>query len=151
MKWHPVEVLPVSALVGSAAAGWVTDPADDEVAHVLRVSFVGEYRTGSAGNPDADYILAFVAAALALDEPGAVVLDLRGLRYRWGNRLLRVFEAIGAAGAEFRVGVAVVCGPESLPAFTGLVGGPQEWLHDTLDGAVEHALTMAFARARAIG
>ncbi|GAA2569931.1 hypothetical protein GCM10010435_50060 [Winogradskya consettensis] len=45
----------------------------------------------------------------------------------------------------------MACGPECLPAFTGLVGGPQEWLHDSLDRAVEHALAMAFARARDIG
>ncbi|GAA2519258.1 hypothetical protein Ahu01nite_093040 [Winogradskya humida] len=44
MKWEPVEVLPVSALVGSATAGWLTDPADDEMAHLLLVSFAGECR-----------------------------------------------------------------------------------------------------------
>lgn len=151
MEWTPVAVFPVSGLSCSAATAWAEDEADGEVAHVLRLSFVGEYRHGSAGNPDADFMVAATAAALALEQPGALVLDLTEMRYRWGNRLLNVFEAVAAADAQHPIAAVLACGPDSLPAVTSLLGGRSDWLHDNLDDAVEHATRLAFLRSRAIG
>jgi hypothetical protein len=59
---------------------------------ILIVSFRGEYRWGSQGNPDAQYMRAVIAGALVAWHCNGVVLDLRELTYQWGNSLLHVFE-----------------------------------------------------------
>lgn len=54
---------------------------------VLVVTYVGTYRYGSAGNPDAQYMCAMSRAGISAFDPWAVIHDLTGLSYEWGDRL----------------------------------------------------------------
>ena len=98
---------------------------------VLVVVCAGEYRHGSAGNPDARRMVAHVAAGLAMWPAPAVVLDLSALAYRWGDGLVAVFDAaeLGSdallprpvaimSGAASHGGLASLCLPDAL--FTDL-------------------------------
>lgn len=58
---------------------------------ILIAVFEGEYPDGSLGNGHGHYIAAATLFANHYYQPDAIILDLRGLRYRWGNTLMRVF------------------------------------------------------------
>jgi hypothetical protein len=59
---------------------------------ILVVSFEGKYPDGSRGNGHGQHIAAATMFANSLYQPDAIILDLRGLHYRWGNTLMRVFQ-----------------------------------------------------------
>lgn len=93
--------------------------------HVLVLAFFGSYRDGSQGSPDATRMAAETLAALAAWRPDALVFDLRGLRYRWGDGMMAVFAAevpdatdpvVSAVvvGPDSRAGLASLCSPEAL-------------------------------------
>ena len=58
---------------------------------ILVARFWGEYRVGSAGNPDAAFIRAFAQAAISYCEPDGMLLDISEVRYEWGDMLDSVF------------------------------------------------------------
>lgn len=110
---------------------------------VLLVKFGGVYARGSAGNPDADFILAITAGACALELPDAVVFDLSAMAYEWGERIASVFSfPLGPGGAGARA-VRIVSGPKShaglvtlKPFFEDAAAG-KEILASGLDAALE--------------
>jgi hypothetical protein len=55
--------------------------------HTLIAKFIGEYRTGAAGAPDAAFIVGMARMAVEIWRPAAVVLDLSDLRYEWGDEM----------------------------------------------------------------
>ncbi|WP_250006188.1 hypothetical protein [Actinoplanes sp. M2I2] len=64
------------------------------------ISFSGDYRPGSSGSGDAAFIKWKINEFLDIDDPGTVyglVVDLRGLRYEWG-------EDLGVAASRLRRG-----------------------------------------------
>jgi hypothetical protein len=63
------------------------DRLEDDWREVLIVRFVGKYRIGHLGQPDAAYMAAMSAAAEVRWEPQGIVLDLSGLEYEWGDNL----------------------------------------------------------------
>lgn len=114
---------------------------------ILELRFSGEYRPGSQGSPDAEAMMLHVTAMLARIEPDVVVLDLHGLRYTWGDAMLRVLEAIARFDSEHPVGVAIWGGPESSSALESL------GLRVHVDEAMAHedAKAQAVRRSVAIG
>lgn len=114
---------------------------------VLELRVGGEYRDGSKGNPDAEAMAVHVTTALARNEPDVILLDLSGLRYHWGNGILRVFEAIGRFGGAVAVEAVVRGGPDSAPALgtLGLV------VHTDEAAALEEAKSKALRRSMEIG
>jgi hypothetical protein len=69
-------------------------PLDKELEDVLVIAFYGTYRDGSLGNPDAAFMRGMVMGALATYAPSCLLLDFRGLVYRWGNSLLGIFQDV---------------------------------------------------------
>ncbi|MCI2229130.1 hypothetical protein MC378_08125 [Polaribacter sp. MSW13] len=61
---------------------------------VLVISFFGVYPDGSLGKDHAKYISKKAICGIIDFNPDVIVLDFRGLTYRWGNSLLRVFDDI---------------------------------------------------------
>lgn len=55
--------------------------------YTLIARFIGEYRDGSAGAPDAAFIIGMVKMAVQIWRPAALVLDLSELRYDWGDEM----------------------------------------------------------------
>jgi hypothetical protein len=112
--------------------------------HVQIVAFSGEYRVGSAGNPDAAYMRAVVTSAAAAWDSVGVVFDLRDLDYSWGNALVSVVQAgellhDGDDEHPFPVRLVVSskcrAGLESL--FAAMGDGEGAWMYETIDDAVE--------------
>jgi hypothetical protein len=128
--------------------------------HVLIVRFAGEYGVGSAGNGDAAFMSAMVAAGLDAWPPAGVVLDLRELSYEWGDMMSQVLgrtlfekaappEMIAQPGprvsasamASRPIPTRVVVSDHCREALTSLVRDemqdePERWLFDTLENAV---------------
>jgi hypothetical protein len=107
---------------------------------LLMASFVGEYRPGSQGNPDAQLMKAVLASALSAWDFDGVVLDLRELSYVWGNSLLGVFDQ------RYPMAWSILVGEKSAAAVRSLVGNTP--LHGTLEEAVAHAAEAAEELAR---
>lgn len=55
--------------------------------YTLIAKFIGEYRDGSAGRPDVDFILGMTKLAVGIWQPAALVLDLSELKYDWGDEM----------------------------------------------------------------
>lgn len=74
---------------------------------VLVAAFVADIPDGSAGKAWGVAITRHTLAALATFQPLALVLDFRGLSYRWGDSLLGVYQAVeeylGEPGGEFPI------------------------------------------------
>ena len=113
------------------------DEAGDR-ALVLR--FTGTVRPGSAGAPDADAMVAQVAAALAVWPCEAVIYDLSALDYRWGDGLVRVL-SVPAPDAWLQPASAVVSGSSSQAGLRSLCR--PEALFDAAEAAVRAALAEA--------
>jgi len=83
----------------------------------LIAKFSGEYRPGSEGRPDADYMVGMTKLAVAVWHPAALVLDLSELRYEWGDEMAWLLPpAVGCRAA-------VVVGPLCSGAIATLMWG----------------------------
>ena len=87
---------------------------------VLVIRFAGEYRHGSAGEPDARFMFAMLAAAFQAWECWAVILDLSGLSYEWGDDIdgLWAMQPLQWAGGEYPM--ALIVGAQSERALASL-------------------------------
>jgi hypothetical protein len=114
---------------------------------VLELRFVGHYREGSQGTPDAEAMVESVITLLTRTWPDVVLLDLTALRYVWGDGLLRVFETIGLFDVDQPVGAVVLAGEDSEPGLRslGLI------VHTDSEAALEEAKTQALRRTVDIG
>lgn len=103
---------------------------------LLVAAFAGEYRTGSLGTPDATFMTAILAGALAAWSVDGVVLDLRELSYVWGDGLLSVFRP--PERGLVPLSWSVVASSRCAPALRSLFGGG-DLIFDELDAAIDHA------------
>lgn len=120
---------------------------------VLVAAFEGDYPDGSLGNGHGAFIASSALHGLHAFEPDCVVLDFRGMNYRWGNTLLRVFQDISQfmdsdiepGGVPFPV--VVVTSEKSQAAFLSLVtpnGRPAPpWHFDDIDAAIAYGASQA--------
>ena len=60
----------------------------DAARTILIVAFVGNYRDGSAGRGDAQFMAAVIERALTASSYAGLVIDLRELAYEWGDDVL---------------------------------------------------------------
>ncbi len=112
---------------------------------VLVASFAGDYGVGSNGNGDGTYIAAETMRGLVAYDPSAVVLDLREMRYSWGNTLLAVFQAVAQYMNEpgeppFPI-IAVtsdLC-RGALMSLMGVGDGDSEWHFSDMSAALDAA------------
>lgn len=65
---------------------------DTHLINVLVISFIGKYRYGSGGSPDAGLIKGIIKTGLSVFDPFSVVIDLTMLEYTWGDNLDLSFE-----------------------------------------------------------
>ncbi len=151
MQWTPVTVFPSSELVWDVTQAHLK--RGDLFGSIFKIAFRGRYRPGSQGTPDADFMVAVTAAAIAGSAcPDAVVFDFLELDYQWGNGLLAVFNVVGDRDREFPVAPVVAAGPHAFPGIASLAGGKIEgWLFHDIDRATERATDLVLERARAIG
>jgi hypothetical protein len=110
----------------------------------LIVRCTGECGFGSNSNADAQFMTAMVKAGLAAWEPVALVLDLRELKYQWGDQMLGVL----CAGEGYYYDwssppTAVVVSGLCRDGLTSLIekemGGNQraaDWLYESIEDAV---------------
>lgn len=142
LVWDPLEPLAESTL-RLEGARVATFEVEELICSILEVQFVGEYRWGSAGNPDAAMMVQVLSGLLARVEPDVVLLDVSQLRYEWGNSLLRVYELIGRFDTVDPIGVVTLAGPQSrsLPCRA----------HTERRDAQAEAIRLAMARSRDIG
>jgi hypothetical protein len=68
---------------------FLLDRLGDDWREVLIIRFVGKYRIGNLGRPDAAWMAAMSAAAQVRWEPQGIVLDLSRLEYEWGTTWTR--------------------------------------------------------------
>ena len=55
--------------------------------NLLVLNFIGKYRDGSAGAPDANFIKAMTAACFEMWSCQGLIFDFTKLEYEWGNDL----------------------------------------------------------------
>lgn len=113
------------------------------------IKFTGHYRMGSAGNPDANFMHAMIAALLIALYPDGLVIDLSELRYEWGDMLEAILPNEDGTYRDDNCPAVVVVGPESEEAVKSLIDGTGpfvessaniEWLVDSLDEALSQVL-----------
>ena len=138
---------------GLSCRFFLADWAQTDRMTVLVASFDGEYPDGSLGNGHGAYIATSALHGLKAFDADCVILDFRGMTYRWGNGLLQVFADI----AQFRDSdgkpgepafpVLVVTSEKSQAAFLSLVTpngrAVPDWHFDDIDAAIAHGARKA--------
>jgi hypothetical protein len=76
---------------------------------ILVIAFAGEYGFGSGGNGDGRFMAGVVRMGLELFEPSGVVLDLKRLRYGWGDMMTLPISAASLHGVEPAIVVSSLC------------------------------------------
>ncbi|WP_137938964.1 hypothetical protein [Chitinivorax sp. B] len=131
----------------------IADLAQTDQQIVLIVSFGGTYPDGSHGNAHAAYIARSTLLGLHAFDADCVILDFRGLVYRWGNSLLRVFDDIAQykdAGGEpgqptFPVLVVTseLCSAAFLSLVTPVGQSTPAWHFEDMDAAIQYGMQKA--------
>jgi hypothetical protein len=114
---------------------------DQSRLNTLIVVFEGEYRYGSAGNPDAQFMTAIIKAGLAAWDPPALILDLQQLYYAWGDLMVEVLCSGQDLLLNQPVPTAVVVSDRNVQGLTSLVldemlSDPKKWLFTSLESAL---------------
>lgn len=117
---------------------------------ILIAAFDGEYPDGSLGNPHGAYIASASLHGVHAYDADCLILDLRGLSYRWGNTLLKVFQDVAqfkdaeAEPNEPPFPVIVVTSDKCRDAFLSLVTptgrASPEWHFEDMDAAIHYSL-----------
>ena len=87
MELHQVEYSDLSSITHTV---FVSRYERFQYPEFLVIRYTGEYRVGSAGNPDANYIFATATGAHAAWHSNAIILDFTDLSYTWGDDMERV-------------------------------------------------------------
>lgn len=129
---------------------FVVDAAHAGRRTILVASFSGEYPDGSRGNAHGAYVATMALYGIHSLDADGLILDLRGLAYRWGNTLLKVFQDVSqfkdsdAEPNEPRFPVAVVTSEKCRAGFLSLVTPTNqavpEWHFDDMNQAIEYSL-----------
>jgi hypothetical protein len=117
----------------------------DTFATVLELRYVGEYRHGSLGNPDAEAMLAAMVPHLHGEHPDVALLDCSALRYAWGDSILRLVQTVAEFDSGVPVDVVVLAGHESR-ALAGLMR-----VYFEREQALREARRLGLRRAAAVG
>jgi hypothetical protein len=113
-----------------------------ESCDVLVVRFTGDCGLGSGSDDDCRFMSAMISAGLKVFSPIALVLDLTGLGYEWGDLMSNVL----LAGSKYYViadlPTAVIASERNREGLTSLViqemrSNPTEWLFESLDQALD--------------
>ena len=133
---------PMNSPDGNLVAIHLDDHLHDG-SRVLIIGFSGEYRSGSSGNPDADFMIEFSELAVESCNPAAVIFDFSKLKYEWGDMLEAVYSAAPTDTATGNARFAVVVGPHCADAIRTLELGELSdeplssipWVHSNISSA----------------
>ena len=105
------------------------------------VAFYGKYGFGSAGNGDATFMTAIIMAALAGWEPSGLVIDLRQMKYEWGDLIVKAIDAGANRYINAPFPTAIVISDLNREGLTSLVSDemdeePSKWLFESLETAM---------------
>jgi len=101
------------------------------------ISYHGEYRHGSAGEPDACYIVATATAAHKAWYTDGIVIDFSDLAYEWGDNMEWVLGIGQGAPAKCAFPLVIIVGDRCREALGSLIAGEYaEFCVDSLDQAV---------------
>ena len=117
------------------------EPGDEVYAVVIQ--FVGSYGYGSAGNGDAQYMIAIREYILECINLNAFVFDLRELDYEWGNAIWWLF-SLHPDDPPFATIVSERC-----KGFQTC--GVARPMFETLESALEFLRPLAIEHDRAMG
>jgi len=129
--------------VSNVTVSFKKGPATNEPYRgILVIAFKGEYRIGSQGNPDANYMHAKGDFGADLYHPSGIILDLRELDYKWGDELDYIW-MIGNKHSRREIPRAVILGADCREAIGTLFHGvnsttpatTEEWIFDSFDEA----------------
>jgi hypothetical protein len=130
----------------------LSDSGEFPYSPVLVVEFSGECGFGCDGNEDACFMQGIIAAAFKIWEPACCILDLRGLKYDWGDMMIAIFAAphdyIRLDGESFEYPIAAVVSDLNRKGLTSLVRDemfedPKNLLFETIELAYERVVAIA--------
>lgn len=131
---------------------FIAEMSELENLPTLIVEFSGECGFGSGSNPDACYMDAMIAAGFRAWDPSCLILDLRNLRYEWGDRVAAIFapphDLISTNNEEVEFPLAAVVSNLNRDGLTSLIkdemdGNPEEVLFESLDDAQARVIEIA--------
>jgi hypothetical protein len=137
MKFEPLDISKLSTIISTFAS------AEDEVTHstILLATFQGD-ADDSEGQDSFCHIRALLAANMVAVEPYAVILDLKDLKYEWGDGMARVLNDASRHPDEptETIPVAVVTSPLNREGLMSLLVDemserPEDWLFNSLEVA----------------
>jgi len=130
-----IQLRPVS-LEGLSGIRHETFVSSETPPEFLVIRFFGAYRIGSAGQPDAQYIIATAKAAMAAWYSRSVILDFQDLAYQWGDNMMWVTAIRWDGGTRLDAPMAIVVGDKCRTAMMSLLPEKYEkYCADTLEQA----------------
>ena len=130
----------------------LADSQEFRYSPLLIVEFTGACGFGSGSNADACFMYAMIAAAFKLWDPICCILDLRGLKYEWGDMMSQLFVpphdlfSLGEEPVDFPF--AAVVSDLNREGLTSLISDemsmdPAIILFDTIELAYERVIAIA--------
>lgn len=77
---------------------------DTHLVEILIISFHGNYRNGSWGNPDAGLIKGIITTGLSVFRPFSLLVDFSNFEYNWGDDFDLSFEETASTTTVILVG-----------------------------------------------
>mgnify|MGYP001268968345 CR=1 FL=1 len=91
---------------------------------ILYINVSGNYKSGSEGNFDGLYLFSLISAYYFVYEPVCIIIDLRNLRYTWGNTILKAlnfFNEVGRDDDERKKLITIIYSSENQSPITDLL------------------------------
>jgi hypothetical protein len=137
MELHQVKYSDLSSISHTI---FVSEHEQFQSPEFLVIRYSGEYRIGSAGNPDAKYIFGTAAGAHAAWQANAVILDFTDLSYTWGDAIEMVLSIGLRPELKTEFPVVIIVGERCREALQSLLtDGYSNYCVGTLDEALELA------------
>ena len=105
---------------------------------ILLVEIEGVIPVGSLGSPDCRYIRQELGRAILAFEPGAILVDLRQMDYRYGNALVDALQPLDGYPTAFISG--------SNKGLTSLLGDRQNWFTENEETAARQYIIREYER-----
>lgn len=114
---------------------------------LLVVEFSGECGFGCGSNADACFMHGMIAAAFKIWEPACCILDLRGLKYEWGDMVSVLFDAphdfISLGEVSFEYPIVAVISDLNREGLTSLV---RDWMSEDPTKLLFDTMELAYLR-----
>lgn len=116
--------------------------------HILELRYVGEYRPGSQGKPDAAAMRAAMLPHVLETCPDVVLFDFSELDYSWGDGILGLLQTLAELDRDEPMHAVVLAGEGSWRGLDGLLVGA---MFRDRQHAVNEAKRLAYQRCVQVG